>query len=79
MNNLIILIFEWASSIISLSGAFLIASNGGLNWWGHLISVISNILGIVVMIKIKRWGFLLNMIIFMFINIIGLIQWWSAN
>lgn len=68
-------IVEWSAAVLSVIGAILNASKliGGFYIWG-----IANILWIWFSFKYKHYGLLVMNLIFLAINIYGIINWWQT-
>ncbi len=65
-------IVEWSATLLSLIGA-VVNANKGIS--GFYIWSVANLLWISFAIKHKHWGLLVMNIVFLCINIFGIINW----
>lgn len=68
-------IIEWFGSILSISGALLLASQHKKSGWSWIIWSISNIVLLCMAVYTKQWGFATLQLGFTISNIYGCIMW----
>ena len=69
--------YDFYGTIFGVIGAFIIASNTGLNHLGYIFFLLSSILYIIFGIKIDNLNIIVLNIVFIIANILGLINYWN--
>lgn len=74
-NNDKYTLVDWVGAVSGIMGAIIIASNIGVNWIGYVVFLVSSVCYSYLGWKVNRKGLMTMNLLFIVINIIGLIRW----